>query len=296
MSNYNAYYTNQQPQQQEIYNTPNAPPPPPYYNQNYPQQFVSVPITREERFQEIIRKHEISQFFANKLQVLSTFKLVFIFDDSGSMNTIIEDSPLNNGVFKATRWDELRCFSKISLDIANIFNQNGTDIHFLNRPPVRNITNADQLTDIFFNKPSGYTPLSRVLGSVLNENSNVYLGENKLLIVIVTDGEPTDDHGRVSINEFRKTLTARHKNVYTTIVSCTDDDAAMSYLNNWDKNIPRLDVVDDFRNERDQIIKAQGPHFRYSFGDYIVKSLVGSIHADLDRLDEVSSEKCCIVL
>jgi hypothetical protein len=296
MSNYNAYYTNQQPPQQTNYSSPNAPPPPPYYQQNSPQQFFTVPISREERFQEIIRRHEISQFFANKLQVLSTYKIVFIFDDSGSMNTIIEDSPLNNGVFKATRWDELRCFSKISLDIANIFNQNGTDIYFLNRPPCRNITNADQLTDIFHNKPSGYTPLSRVLGSVLNENSNVYLGENKLLIIIVTDGEPTDDHGRVSISEFRKTLTNRHKNVYTTIVSCTDDDKTMDYLDNWDKNIPRLDVVDDFRNERDQIIRAQGSHFRFSFGDYIVKSLVGSIHTDLDRLDEVSSEECCIIL
>ena len=74
---------------------------------------------------------------------------------------------------------------------------------------------------------------------------------------------------------------------------------AMSYLNNWDRTIPRLDVVDDFRNERAQIVRAQGQHFRFSFGDYIVKSLVGSIDQQLDKLDEKPNnidDGCCVLL
>jgi hypothetical protein len=294
--NYNAYYSNDQAK----FN-PSAPPP---YSSSYPsQQPQTQPQPnfnhREERFREIITRHEISQFFANKLQVLSTFKIVFIFDDSGSMNSQIEDSPLNTGLIKATRWDELKYFSRISLDIASIFNENGTDIHFLNRPPARNITHVDQLSGVFNIKPAGYTPLGRVLQLALNENSNVFLGENKLLVIIVTDGEPTDEHGRNAVYEFQRILQSRHKNVYTTIVSCTDDDESMSYLNSWDKSIPRLDVVDDFRNERAQIVRAQGPHFRFSFGDYIVKSLVGSIDHELDKLDErnyVDNNDCCALI
>ncbi len=101
----------------------------------------------------------------------------------------------------------------------------------------------------------------------------------------------------MNINEFRRVLVERHKNVFTTIVACTDDDSSMEYLDRWDKNIPRLDVVDDFRNERTQIIRAQGPQFRFSFGDYIAKSLIGSIHSDVDALDEVNhTGDCCTVL
>ena len=295
--NYNAYYSNQQA---KLYPTAPLPTAPPPYSSQLPQQQQNSNFNfREERFREIITRHEINQFFAGKLQVLSTFKIVFIFDDSGSMNTQIEDSPLNTGLIKATRWDELKYFSKIAIDIASIFNENGTDIHFLNRPPARQVTHVDQLASIFNIKPAGYTPLGRVLQIVLNENSNVFLGENKLLVVVVTDGEPTDDYGRTATFEFQRILQSRHKNVYTTIVSCTDDDDAMSYLNNWDRTIPRLDVVDDFRNERAQIVRAQGQHFRFSFGDYIVKSLVGSIDQQLDKLDEKPNnidDSCCVLL
>jgi hypothetical protein len=150
-----------------------------YYRENFP-------INKDEKFREIINKHEISLYFSEKLQSLSSFKIVFVFDDSGSMNTILNDSPLNSGIFKATRWDELQYFAKISLEITNIFNDNGSDVYFLNRPTARNIQNTDQLGLYFQNKPSGFTPLSRVFKSVLNENSNAFLQESKLLVIIVT--------------------------------------------------------------------------------------------------------------
>ena len=60
----------------------------------------------------------------------------------------------------------------------------------------------------------------------------------------------------------------------------------MEYLNNWDRTIPRLDVIDDFRNEKLEILRAQGSNFKFSFGDYIVKSLIGSIDPEMDGLDE----------
>jgi hypothetical protein len=40
-----------------------------------------------------------------------------------------------------------------------------------------------------------------------------------------------------------------------------------SYLNEWDKKIPNLDVADDYRSEREEIHKAQGKDFPFSFGD-----------------------------
>ena len=67
----------------------------------------------------------------------------------------------------------------------------------------------------------------------------------------------------------------------------------MEYLNNWDQTIPRLDVIDDFRNEKLEILGAQGSNFKFSFGDYIVKSLIGSIDPEMDGLDEAF---CCFCL
>jgi type IV secretory pathway VirB6-like protein len=40
-----------------------------------------------------------------------------------------------------------------------------------------------------------------------------------------------------------------------------------SYLNNWDKKIPNLDVADDYRSERQEILQVQGKDFPFSFGD-----------------------------
>lgn len=55
------------------------------------------------------------------------------------------------------------------------------------------------------------------------------------------------------------------------------------------------DVVDDYRSERNEIKKARGHGFSFTFGDYVVKSLIGSIDPELDNLDEKDST-CCILL
>ena len=57
---------------------------------------TTTETSREEKYREIIRKHEINADFANRLQQLQGFKVVFVFDDSGSMNTVLQDSPLNS--------------------------------------------------------------------------------------------------------------------------------------------------------------------------------------------------------
>jgi hypothetical protein len=116
-------------------------------------------LTQEEKLRNIVQKYEINRFFSDKMQSLLSYKIVFIFDDSGSMNTTLNDSPLNNpnNLFKATRWDELKYFAEISIEIASVFNENGCDIYFLNRypSPVKNIMNAGQLVNYFRDKPQG---------------------------------------------------------------------------------------------------------------------------------------------
>ncbi len=195
----------------------------------------------DSKLTEIIRKYEINQEYAHKLHVLKKFKIVFILDDSGSMNTKLIDSPLNkkDNLIQAKRWDELKYFTNIIIELAAIFNSNGCDVYFLNRNSVLNVTDKSQLFFSFNDKPEGYTPLEERFQEVLRNNSN--LDEKiKLLVIIVTDGEPTDRSGKVNIKQFKDCLLNRPINVYTTIAVCTDDDYSVEYLNNWDKEMPRL--------------------------------------------------------
>ena len=49
---------------------------------------------------------------------------------------------------------------------------------------------------------------------------------------------------------------------------CTiDDDDCMGYLNQWDRKIPNLDVVDDYRSEKKEILARQGKNFPFTYGD-----------------------------
>ncbi|CAF2584669.1 unnamed protein product [Rotaria sp. Silwood2] len=70
------------------------------------------------------------------------------------------------------------------------------------------------------------------------------------------------------------------------IILITDDDDCIGYLNDWDKRIPNLDVVDDYRNEKKEIQALQGKQFPFSFGDYVVKILMGGVDSWFDDLDE----------
>ena len=51
------------------------------------------------------------------------------------------------------------------------------------------------------------------------------------------------------------------------ICVCLDDNDCIGYLNHWDKKLPNLDVVDDYRNEKREILARQGKQFPFSFGD-----------------------------
>ncbi len=87
------------------------------------------------------------------------------------MKSSLEDSPLNvpGNLLNASRWDELQYFANISIEIASVFDENGCDVHFLNKGPFKGITSASQLSEVFSQGPRGYTPLTKTLNSVLTQ-------------------------------------------------------------------------------------------------------------------------------
>ena len=140
------------------------------------------------------------------------------------------------------------------------------------------------------------------------DNNKNELTERKLLILIFTDGSPTSANfdPKMAIIEFKQCLQNRSPidKIFVTIVACTDDDYALEYLNNWDRQIKNLDVVDDYESEKKEVYskkRSVNDHISFSFGDYIVKIMLGSFVKEIDGSDEIEEvkkpkiNKCCIL-
>jgi hypothetical protein len=279
-----------------------APPPPsPVVVVKAPPQLKTAPPPQPESeseaeeeperdpFAEIVRKYQINNEYAIRMRQLRNFNVVFLVDDSSSMNSELDDSPLNKQDTKATRWLEAEFFTSISVEIANLFDKDGIDVYFLNhQPPLRNVTNLDDFQAQFKSiKANGYTPLTKALLKIFSDNAQA-VKQKPLLVVILTDGEPTDERGYKDIDNFKKCLKDRSPidRIFISIVACTDQKESVKYLNGLDTKVKNLDVVDDFRSERAEMRKRQGASYDFSFGDYVVKSMIGPIDASVDKADE----------
>ena len=248
-----------------------------------------------QRLSAIAQQFEIRPDWVTKLRELESFDIVVVADDSGSMATPVAAVPGANpyGAIQ-TRWTELRHTLSIVVELASALSggNRGIEIYFLNRPPILQARTAADVQPAFdHGPPAGFTPLTRVLSGILAAKAN---SERKMLLLIATDGQPTDDRGNVDIPRFINTLTSKGPKVFVQIMACTDDESAISYLEKVDKNVPRVDVVDDYASEKREILRAQGARFPFSFGDYVVKALLGPIDPSFDRLDHAEGDCCTI--
>ena len=80
----------------------------------------------------------------------------------------------------------------IVTDICAVMDSNGVDIYFLNREPILNVTNAQNIRQVFNSPPQGLTPLVPAIRKILaSKRSQTY--EKKLLLLIATDGYSLND-------------------------------------------------------------------------------------------------------
>ena len=167
-----------------------------------------------------------------------------------------------------------RCFlCSFSAAVTRHCHSPGVDMYFLNRATVLNVTSSEQVAPVFAAPPAGLTPTTPVLRHVLQAKKAVS-AEKKVLIVIATDGAPTNAQGEVDTAGLHHVLTAERdaSRVHVSFVACTDDPSTVAYLNEWDRKVPNLDVVDDYQSEREEILKKKGRDFPFSFGNYIVRT------------------------
>lgn len=272
------------------------PPPPPYGFTGVAPQAPSAPPVQQaqvrtgvddNRLQELLARFEVSLDCLEDLTSLGRFDIILVLDDSGSM--------------RGSRWQELLEVAGIVIEFCTALDDDGIDIHFLNRqipdqiggqgrPHQRmmlNVTHPSQLQNVFQAQPSGYTPLAETIQYALSKQTS-----KPKLVLVATDGVPTTRNGEYDLAGFTRVLKTRNADQSPmAILACSDNDDDVGYLNKLDKEVKNLDVLDDYQSEKREVLKAQGQNFKYTLGDHVVRYMLGPIFKKYDQLDEVKMGK-----
>eukprot|EP01013_Petalomonas_cantuscygni_P014617 TRINITY_DN2999_c0_g1_i1.p1 TRINITY_DN2999_c0_g1~~TRINITY_DN2999_c0_g1_i1.p1 ORF type:complete len:528 (-),score=65.87 TRINITY_DN2999_c0_g1_i1:154-1737(-) len=240
---------------------------------------------REQRVAEIASRLEISDDLLGDLHVLEEYAMVFVVDDSSSMNAMTN--------YRESRWQELGRTLSAAAEVAAAFVPT-VDVFFLNAPAMMGVP-PERIPSIFSSRrPNGRTPLLGALRAVFAQAQNRYRQQHtRTLVLVGTDGEPTDGRPEALLNMINDPrVRGDPATVPISFLACTDDDAAVGYLNDLDERGHRVDVVDDYHSERKEVLLAAGREL--SRGDYVVKCLLGAVLDKYDLLDEGPPRTCVV--
>lgn len=207
---------------------------------------------------------------------LSTFDTVFLIDDSFSMT--------------GHSWMEVAAALKSIAPICTAYDADGIDIYFLNKPDenqFRQIKSAEQVNHIFSKvKPQGRTPTGARLNAILKP----YLKDldkqgdkvKPLNIIVITDGQPTDDLISVIIKVAKKldSLDADPWQVGIQFFQVGQDNTAAESLRHLDDGL-----VDQGGGIRDMVdtVPWSGISGSGLNGEGILKVVLGAVNRRLDR-------------
>lgn len=209
---------------------------------------------------------------------LSSFDTSIVVDDSGSM--------------AGSRWNETSRALESITPICTSHDLDGVDIFFLNHPDnpyYRNVTSAATIKEIFSQvKPGGSTPtgqrLSKILKSYLRKYEASPSSTKPLNIIVITDGEPSDDVESPIISAAKKLdkLDAPAWQVGIQFFQVGRDPEAKKHLNQLDDELAEIAGDDDLRDIVDTVPfkNEQGGELN---ADGILKVVLGSVNRRLDR-------------
>ena len=222
---------------------------------------------------------------ARKLPQLGGFDVALVLDDSGSMSQSFPGS--------TSRWAHLLESAMHAIDVCRAAAQppRPVDAYFLNRDAVRGITDAAQLRPAFASRPHGFTPLTRVFREALATGRAPDGSRARpLLVVIMTDGLPTDDDGEDEVEPFLAELRALPGDVHVQLVAFAEASGCLHYVQDLKQELARLDVSDIFPLEKERMLQrhvrinaGSEADFAFSLGDYLASALLAPIDADKDQ-------------
>ncbi|KAJ4373332.1 hypothetical protein N0V83_003626 [Neocucurbitaria cava] len=209
---------------------------------------------------------------------LKTFDTLFLIDDSGSM--------------AGRSWRETADAIKTIAPICTERDADGIDIYFLNHPDsslYKNITTAGTVVEIFETvRPSGATPtgqrLNKILRPYLQRYERAPETTKPINIIVITDGEPSDDVESPIIQTAKKLdkLDAPAWQVGIQFFQVGKERGAREHLKQLDDGLKELAGDDDLRDIVDTVPFTGEGHAPLS-AEGIIKVVLGSVNRRLDR-------------
>ena len=233
--------------------------------QQQPRQAnVQVPApapTYPERYIQLVKRLELDPVTtADLYSVLTSADIVLLCDDSTSMWATVQPEP---GVpappTPVTRWDELKRLAATLIDFITATSEHGMDITFLNRPGVQRVTGLPGLQPLFADLPQGSTPLGRAIDNILTQRAATLAPGRQLLLVVATDGEPSDCNADQLFSMLNSHLS-RNGALHVSAVELTDNEETMAYMDDWNQRITYFDNTDDYRTDLRKVKVAATAH------------------------------------
>ncbi|KAF2396463.1 hypothetical protein EJ06DRAFT_534188 [Trichodelitschia bisporula] len=207
---------------------------------------------------------------------LSTFDTVFLIDDSGSM--------------AGRSWRETARALEMITPVCVEHDADGIDLYFLNAPDTpwyRNVSAASTIREIFSSvRPRGGTPTGQRLNAILRPYLARYAADPErtkpLNIIVITDGEPSDDVESPLIAAAKKLdrLEAPAWQVGVQFFQVGNEPGAREHLRQLDDDLGELAGDDDLRDMVDTVPYAEGMELN---AEHILKVLLGSVVRRWDR-------------
>lgn len=239
-------------------------------------------------YQDLARKWKLPTELAYDLSSLALYDIVLYCDDSGSM--IFEDA--------GERVEDLKLIVSKVAEIATLFDDDGIVVRFMNSSQtgdgITSVAQAEQLVQSV--RYGGVTPIgtnlqNKVLGPlVLNEIRRGSL-EKPVLVIIITDGEPSEPKDTLS-NVIYRALQECKRSRYGEraigyqIAQVGKDSRAQAFLGTID-NHPHIGHVVDatsyFELEHEEMMR-KGIELTPEM--WLVKMMLGGIDSSYDEADE----------
>jgi uncharacterized protein YegL len=250
-----------------------------------PLSISSCPVDVKLEDPEVVRYQEA-------MKILAMYNIIFVLDDSGSM--------------EGELWEEMLEAVDSVAKVANEYDDDGVDIHFLNSSKSFNLEKGSRVASEIQKRgisPRGGTPIGAKLDSIFKDYMEFYRihtaaqrrGEKSVLkpinVIVVTDGRPSDeskvDQAIVSICQFfkdQKTSVSEHIGVQFFQIG-KDKDAA-KYLKGLDDNLKEKYHIPDIV---DAVI--YDPKDSSSLKDKFWNILLGGINQEVDNEKEKTVKK-----
>jgi len=244
-----------------------------------------------------------------------TFPLRFwVVDNSGSMaapdgcQMISSNSNTHVKMVSCTRWKEIQGTVDYHAQIAGLV-QAPTIFRLLNNPGINagpqefGVANKGEdmiLDDLQVAKntmtrasPTGVTPLSNHIYDIREQiailNPQLQSEGRRVVIVLATDGLPTDQYG-VGGNQEKNAFVNAMKSleglpVWIVIRLCTNDESVVEFYNDLDAQLElSIEVLDDFNGEAEEVYRVN-PWLNYSLPLHRMREM-GFQNRLFDLLDE----------